>query len=96
MRNDLSNAQKAVQVGHACIEVGRSFLPTDGEHPSLIIFGIKSEPKLLSISDHLRSLGIKVREFREPDIGNQLTAIATEPVGGDRRHLFSKYCLLKC
>jgi len=77
------------------MELGRQVLNPTSEHPSLIVFGIKSEPKLRSIAEHLKSLGITLREFTEPDIGDQLTAIATEPICGERRQLFAKYCLLK-
>lgn len=84
-----------VQTGHACIELGRHIIDAQSEHPSLIVFGIRSEPKLQSIVDHLKGQGINIKEFREPDIGNQLTAFATEPISGERRQLFAKYCLLK-
>lgn len=66
----------------------------DDPHPHLVVFGIKNETKLKKCLLHLDEAGIPYREFREPDIGNQLTAIATAPiVGEDRKHL-AKYCLL--
>lgn len=95
VRNDLSYAQKAVQAAHSCIEAARHFLLPDEDHPSVIIFGIKSEAKLKSIVEQLQQQGVRLKQFFEPDIGNQLTSIATAPVFGKDREIFSKYCLLR-
>lgn len=91
----MSTPQQAVQSSHACIEASRAFLAGADQHPSVIIFGIKSEPKLKDIAARLIEAGVRHRVFVEPDIGDQWTAIATEPVVGERRSLFSKYTLLK-
>jgi hypothetical protein len=95
VRKDLSTPQQAVQSSHACIEASRAFLAGADEHPSVIIFGIKSEPKLKDIANRLTEAGVRHRIFVEPDIGHQWTAIATEPVCGERRAIFSKYTLLQ-
>ena len=47
VRNDLSNAQKAVQSSHAVIESSRKFLPINAEHPSVIILIVKNQKKLI-------------------------------------------------
>lgn len=95
VRKDLSAAQICVQSSHACIEASRAFLAGADEHPSVIIFGIKSEPKLKDIAARLQEAGVRHRVFVEPDIGDQWTAIACEPVAGERRSIFSKYTLLQ-
>jgi hypothetical protein len=41
---------------------------------------VKNEAALRKLSERLSILDIKYSEFYEPDIGNQLTAIATEPL----------------
>jgi hypothetical protein len=61
-------------------------------HPSVIILSIKNERKLQKIANELK---VKYRPFFEPDIGNQLTAIATEPISGEDRNMFRKYNLIK-
>jgi hypothetical protein len=43
----------------------------------------------------MKKAGIQYREFIEPDIGNQWTAVASEPLTGDRRKHFSNYRLLR-
>jgi hypothetical protein len=49
----------------------------------------------LTEQQRLDRIGIRTRVFHEPDIGNQATALATEPVYGDDRKYFKKYRLLK-
>jgi len=50
------------------------------EHPSVILIASRSEARLLRIQQHLKEENIGFSEFREPDIGHQLTSIATEPI----------------
>lgn len=94
VRNDLSAAQKAVQSCHASIEAARYFLKDKDEHPSLVLCVVKNEAKLQSIIKELYDKNIRIKTFREPDIGNQLTAIATEPLYGDDRKALSRFQLL--
>lgn len=54
-------------------------------HPHLVLGKVKDEPELLKWADKLGAYGIKFSVFREPDIGNQATAIATEPLRDHRR-----------
>lgn len=76
------------------MEAARTFLKEGAEHPHLIVFGAKNENKLRRCIEHLKEAGIPYKEFIEPDIGNQLTAVATAPVCGTQRQHFCKYCLL--
>lgn len=94
IRNDLSNAQKAVQAGHALIESSRTFIKSNDEHPSVILCTVKSEHKLLSCAKELESQGIEHVIFREPDIGMQATALASKPLVGKDRKAFSRFQLL--
>ena len=91
IRNDLSSAQKAVQSCHAAIEASRSFLSSNDEHPHLVILVVKNENKLKKIAE---GLTIKYKPFVEPDMDNQWTAIATEPISGHDREQFKRFQLL--
>lgn len=95
IRKDLSPRQQAVQAGHAAIESARNHLKSDDEHPSLIYCTIKSEQKLLMCADELRAQGIDCQIFREPDIGNQATALATRPLRGEERKALSRFQLMQ-
>jgi hypothetical protein len=83
-----------VQAAHACLEAARAFLPSDHEHPSLVVCGVRDEVRLGRWLDRLRAAGIRLRAFFEPDLGDQLTAAATEPLRGAQRHIFRDLRLL--
>jgi hypothetical protein len=93
LRKDLDPSQQIIQASHVCLELGR-FLPLPDERYRIIILGIRSEPKLLSVINELNSLNILHKTFKEPDLNFQLTAIATEPLNEERSKLFSRYRLL--
>ena len=96
MRRDLPAAQIAVQAIHAAIEAACRFLPPDHTHPHLVLCRVSSERDLLSAADRLDRLGIRFQLFREPDRDREATALATEPLGPDRRGPLARYhCLTR-
>lgn len=96
VRTDLSMPQVAVQSCHACIEATKAFeVEKLQEHPSVIILAAKSEAKLQQIRQFLIANGIRHVHFYEADLNDQLTAIATEPIHGEKRDLFRKFQLIK-
>jgi hypothetical protein len=96
VREDLTTPQQAVQSCHAAIEAANAFkLDHLPDHPSVIICSAKNEQKLHSIRKYLIENGIQHAHFYESDLDDQLTALATEPVHGERRQLFRKFQLLK-
>lgn len=93
VRQDLSRPQQAVQASHAAIESTHRW-PYIGDHPHMVLIGVKNEEKLRNALDKAKSNGILVAEFKEDDVG--LTAFATRPIVEDEeRQLFKKYQLLK-
>jgi hypothetical protein len=94
VRKDLDVNSRAVQSCHAVIEATRAF-GFDGEHPHLVLIGVEDEFELDDVAIRLSAQNIDFRDFVEPDIGNQRTAIATQLVSGDSRRLFRRYKLLK-
>lgn len=90
-RNDLKYNQKTVQSIHAAIE---SFNNNDYEHYSVISILVKNESKLKKVIEELIERGIKVSIFREPDMENEITAVATAPLTGHSRNYLKKFQLL--
>lgn len=77
-RRDISPGYQVVQTAHA-VAVFFSELLSDAiiwndNSGSIISLSVESEKELLKWSKKLRKM-TNVSEFREPDIGNQLTAI---------------------
>jgi peptidyl-tRNA hydrolase len=79
-RKDLNPGQQAVQSGHAALDFTFQHPGQAAEwHKSsnfLIYLSVNNEQELSVLSEKLKLSGVKVTEFREPDLGNQLTAIA--------------------
>lgn len=94
VRRDLTPSQIAVQACHACIEATRDLFPQYKEVPFLVLCGVRNEQHLVDAFLRTKSLGVKCKLFREPDLDDQATAFATELVSGDSRHIFRKYQLL--
>jgi len=96
VRRDLPAAQMAVQAIHAAMEATRQFLTSDQPHPHLVLCRVSSERDLLAAADRLERLGIRFQIFREPDRADEATALATEPLGPDRRAPMARYpCLTR-
>lgn len=94
VRTDLPPTQIAVQAMHAAIEAARRFLPPDSDHPHLVVCGVPSAGRLLAAADFLFRRGVHHALFREPDRDHEPTALATEPISGERRRLFDRFrCL---
>lgn len=94
VRKDLPRSQQVVQSCHAVFEVARE-LGKGGDHPSMVVCGVNNEEQLKRALDKLSRLGVKMKGFYEPLFGNELTALASEPLSGDKRLIFKNYQLLK-
>lgn len=89
-RDDLSPAQQAVQSAHAVAdfiisnpEVSKFWHDTSNY---LIILSVPTEFELQRTAQTLKAADLTFSPFHEPDIDNQLTAIAIEP--SDRARSF--------
>lgn len=98
VRDDLAYAQKIVQSCHACIEASKAFqFDALHEHPSVIILSVKDENRLHHVRKFLVDNQVQHVHFYEPDVGNELTSLATEPISQNspKRKLLRKFQLLK-
>jgi hypothetical protein len=96
VRRDLPAPQVVVQAVHAAIDSARHHLPVGRPHPHLVLCRVPGEPELLAAADRLDRLGIRIHLFREPDHDGETTALATEPLGPDRRGPLARYpCLTR-
>jgi hypothetical protein len=95
VRTDLSLPQQLCQAAHAAHESGRHLADRTPAISSIVLCALPSERALLDARDRLEFLGIRTVVFREPDLGGQATALATEPVRPSHRPLLSRYPLWK-
>ncbi len=82
-----------VQAAHAAYESGIYLGQPSEDYDSIIALEIGSEKELIEVNEKINSLGIKTELFREPDIGDQATAFATEPISGEARSHFKQFKL---
>ena len=75
VRDDLTTAQKAVQAGHAL--AAWMLTNTEWRNQTLVYLKARNKTHLLNITMKLLYSGITHVRFHEPDIGNEITAIAS-------------------
>jgi len=73
VRDDLSSSQKAVQAGHALAEY--VLHSDDGWKNGTLVY--LTAPCIDDVAVKLQHTGVKHFAFHEPDINNQMTAIAS-------------------
>ena len=82
-RRDLSPGYQAVQSSHCGIDFQHQYPDIarkwNKESNYLIILSVENEEQLLLFLEKCEYYDLKTTTFREPDIGNQITAIAIEP-----------------
>jgi hypothetical protein len=98
-RNDLPAYAKVVQSVHVGIE---SFNTENYKHYSVVVLMVKNENKLKNVIKELLDKGVSLKIFnrytqlrRKPLNNNEITAICTEPLIGERRDLLKRFQLLK-
>jgi hypothetical protein len=90
IRKDLSKSQQAVQGGHAVAEYLLNYKDIIWNNGTLVYLAIRNEIDLKEWERKFGQLSLNYSSFYEPDINNQITAIAI--VTGD--HLFKDEILL--
>lgn len=78
VRKDLSHSQRAVQAGHALAEYLLHSPNFRWKNETLIYLGVKGLNQLENLKRKLELHGINYVEFREPDLNNEATAIASD------------------
>lgn len=92
VRLDLPPSQQAVQACHACHLSGKNHPPPD-EVPHLVLLGVPNEEALIEWL-HSGESRYQTTVFREPDLGDSLTAIAFAGVSKNQRRFFSSLPLV--
>lgn len=96
-RRDLSFGTQATQASHASIDFQHQY-PIEAkewhkESNYLALLTVKDESELIKLISKAIIMNIKHSVFREPDLDNQITAIAFEP-SEDAKRITSSCALL--
>lgn len=79
-RADLSAGQQAAQATHAAIEAARADTPAVRawhlDSNTVVLVVVDGAPQLERLARQALIAGCEVHAFREPDLGDELTAIA--------------------
>ena len=82
-RRDLHPGYQAVQSAHAGIDFQHEYPEIakqwNKQSNYLIILSVENEEQLLLFLEKCKWYNLKTTIFKEPDIGNEVTAIAVEP-----------------
>ena len=88
-RRDTTAGYQAVQSGHALIQFQYNFPDIAKkwyeESNYLAYLSVENEEELKNLISKVKNSNLKYSIFREPDIDNQITAIAIEPSDQTRR-----------
>jgi hypothetical protein len=93
-RQDIFPEYQLVQTAHAALELGATLKPEQVKNLHFTCVGVANVEELEQVEHLLTTLGHRFITFREPDIGNQKTAIAVEPIAENRRGVLRNYPLL--
>lgn len=80
VRQDISREQQAVQAAHATFVAGAKFTHKSPEQVYFVLIGVEDEIRLADIARMLEERETAHVLFREPDLDNSITAIATAPM----------------
>ena len=92
VRQDISPEYQLVQAAHAAMVLGYNLGEEHNPRETYFaVCGVENSKELLSTAIHLESNNFLYESFIEPDIGNQITAIATYPIHWNDRQALRKY-----
>jgi hypothetical protein len=94
-RQDVFEEYQLVQTAHAALELGARLTTDQVKDLHFTCCGVPNLEELEAVERVLDSMKIEYVVFREPDIGNQKTAIGVFPIEEQKRGLLRNYNLLR-
>jgi hypothetical protein len=91
VRQDISPEQQAVQAAHATYVAGAKFKPENAEEVHFVLIGVPNLQELTQVRFKLKKYGVEDVIFREPDLENQATAVATQVMKETQKRFLKKY-----
>lgn len=104
VRQDLSKEYQLVQAAHVAMKAGYELCHSQGickdhrdcdpDHLYFTVVGVANEHELRKSIQELTDKSVEFVVFREPDIGNEITAVASMPIAVNKRGSLLKHKLL--
>lgn len=94
-RQDYFDEYQAVQIAHVALELGNKLTPEQIKELHFTVCGVEDLRALEDVERALDRMKIPYVTFREPDIGNQKTAIGVYPLEEHKRGILRNYNLLR-
>lgn len=94
VRQDISKEQQAVQAAHASFCAGRAYLHHSPDKVNFVLIGVPDEYSIDNAASWINDHHVKHVVFREPDLDNSITAIATQPLKEHQKRFLKGYNLL--
>lgn len=94
----MAPGNQAVQASHSLIQFVFEYPETSSvwvKNPYLVQLSVENEEKLYNLIRKLKKSNLKYSVFREPDLNNQVTAIAIEPSDKTRKLVSNLPLMLK-
>lgn len=95
VRQDISKEQQVVQAAHVTLELGAHIGAEGAKNLHFVVCGVENEKELEKVLIYAINNDVEMVSFIEPDIGHQITAIASVPLKGRVREVFKEYKKLK-
>ena len=85
-RQDISPEQQVVQTAHVALKLGCVFgADIKPDETYFTVVGVRNQEALLAAMRILIAFEFPFTDFVEPDMGGELTSIATTPIDEDKR-----------
>jgi hypothetical protein len=94
-RQDIFDEYQLVQTAHVALELGAKLNAEQVKDLHFTCCGVADVEELEAVERVLESMKVPYITFREPDIGNQKTAIGVYPLEEHKRGLLRSYNLLR-
>lgn len=91
VRQDIPIQQQIVQSNHAVLSLAQ-WRGVDGI-PNLVVIGVPNQKALARVKAKLEAAAIAHFAWEEPDMDLGFTALATEPLAGEKRTILAHYRL---
>lgn len=98
-RQDIFKEYQLVQTAHVAFKLGcnaqKHGIVIDPDNTYFTCIGVRNIDALFAVEKILYKFGFKCECFFEPDLNNEMTAIAVYPVSEDQRDVLLAFNLLK-